>query len=155
MNFTCTADEADQGDRCSRASEMGNKEAEAKISVSMMSHRSLREGCAERVWNSHYRRSFEWKVFGQIEVEMKRSAFVWAVGLVIFPVSGRCDCWGIQVGTHSRFDCAFPVENTGIIIGNRETLDGGACERQESERARRSSDLPRWGWFGDRAVPRM
>ena len=33
--------------------------------------------------------------------------------------------------THGRFDCAFPVEDTGIIICNGETL-GGTCERQVS-----------------------
>ena len=81
-------DKANQGDRCNRVSETGKNKTEAKISMSMMSHRSLRGGCAERVWNSYYRRGFEWKVFGQIEVEMKRSALVWALGLTIVPVSG-------------------------------------------------------------------
>ena len=41
-------DKANQGDRCNRVSETGKKKAEVKISMSMMSHRRLREGCAER-----------------------------------------------------------------------------------------------------------
>ena len=49
----------------------------------------LCEGGAGRIWNSYYRRCLEWEVFGQIEVEMKRSALVWAIRLqVITPVSG-------------------------------------------------------------------
>lgn len=40
---------------------------------------------AGRVWNSNYRRCFEWEVFGQVEVEVKGSTFVWAVGLVVVP----------------------------------------------------------------------
>jgi hypothetical protein len=47
----------------------------------MMSHGSLRGGCAERVWNVYYRRCFEWEVSGQIKVEVKRSSFVRTVGL--------------------------------------------------------------------------
>jgi len=68
--------------------EMGKRKRKKKISMSMMSHRR-RAKRRERVWNSYYRRSFEWEVFGQIEGEMKRSALIWAVGLVIGPVSER------------------------------------------------------------------
>ena len=87
------ADKATQGDRCDRVSETGKKKTEAKISMSMMSHRSWHEGCAERVWNSYYRRSFEWKVFRQIEVEMKRSALIWTLGLAVISVSGSMGCF--------------------------------------------------------------
>ena len=137
------ADKANQGDRCDRVSETGKKKTEAKISMSMISHSGLREGRAERVWNSYYRRSFEWKVFGQIEVEMKRPAFVWALGLATITVSGSVEgflgCWRGASWTHGRFDCAFPVEETGIVICDRETLKGGTYERQESEWTRRLS----------------
>lgn len=64
---------------------------------------------------------------------MKRSAFVWAVGLVIIPLSRGCDILGYSSWTHSRFDCAFPVEDTGVIVCYREALDCGAFERQESK----------------------
>ena len=142
MNFTY-AHKANQCDRFDRVSEMGKKETEAKTGVSMMSHRSLREGCAERAWNSYYRRCFEWKVFGQIEVEMKRPTFVWALGLATITVSGSVEdflgCWRGASWTHGRFDCAFPVEETGIVICDRETLKGGTYERQESEWTRRLS----------------
>ena len=128
-------DKANQGDRCNRVSEMRKGGKEAKIGMSMMSHRSLREGCAKRAWNSYYRRCFEWEVFGQIEVEMKHSAFVWAFGLVIVSTSANVrfflGCWRGD-WAYCRLDRAFPVEETGIIICNRETLDSRAYERQES-----------------------
>ena len=63
---------------------------ETKIGMSMMSHRSLRGGCADRAWN-FYRRCFEWEVLGQIEAEVKRSSFVRTVGLAIVPVNKRRD----------------------------------------------------------------
>lgn len=92
-------DKANQGDRCNRVSEMRKGGKEAKIGMSMMSHRSLREGCAKRAWNSYYRRCFEWEVFGQIEVEMKYSAFVWAFGLVIVSTSANVRFfWGAGGG---------------------------------------------------------
>ena len=53
------------------------------------------------------------------------------------------DYLGRVVGTHSRLDRAFPVEEAGILICNREALDGEACERQESEWVGWPSDLPR------------
>ena len=40
-------------------------------------------------WNSNYRRRFEWEVFRQVQLEVKRSAFIWTVGLAIGPVGER------------------------------------------------------------------
>ena len=63
---------------------------------------------------------------------MKRSAFVWAVGLdATGSVSERCEIFE-GIGAYGRFDCAFPVEETGVVIADRETLDG-PFERQAGE----------------------
>ena len=57
---------------------------------------------------------------------MEGPALVWALGLdVVSPMSGRMIFRVLeQKWTYGRFDCAFPVEDTGIIIFNRETLSG-------------------------------
>lgn len=56
-----------------------------EMDISVMSHTDVaRRRALERAWN--YRGWFEWKLFGQVEVEAKGSAFVWTIGLVIIPV---------------------------------------------------------------------
>jgi hypothetical protein len=81
LHLSVTPDKGNQGDRCNPMNEVGKHNGEeAKITVSMMSQRSCAKGRAKRAWN--YRRCFEWKVFGKVEVELKGSAFVWALGLV-------------------------------------------------------------------------
>ena len=51
---------------------------------------------------------------------MKRSALVWALRLATVPMSGTAGfflgCWRGGGWTHGCFDCAFPVEEAGIII---------------------------------------
>jgi len=90
--------------------------------VRMMSRRSR----AKEIGNWYYRRCFEWKVFWEIEVEVEGPALVWAIGLdTISPMSGRILFRVLERGwTYGRFDRTFPVEETGIVICNRETLSG-------------------------------
>jgi len=44
FHLWATANKATQGDRCNRANEMGKREAEIKLDVSMMSHGSCAKG---------------------------------------------------------------------------------------------------------------
>jgi len=76
-------------------------------------------------------------------------ALVWAIGLnVTSPISGR-NIFGVveRSWTHGRLDCTFPVEEAGIIICNRETLDGTRRSIKEGERVGLFSELTSMGWL--------
>jgi hypothetical protein len=76
---------------------------------------------------------------------MKRPAFVWAIGLdAIVGERGACVMFRVLEGrwAYGRFDCAFPVEDIGVVTCNRETLDGArASIRPVNERLGRQTRL--------------
>ena len=117
----------------------------------MMSRRSL----AKERRNSYYRRSLEWEVFRQIEVEVERSAFVWAIGLdEVAPASGGCEsfsgCWkgsGLTAALIVHFQLNRPASS--------QLTETPWMGRQASARAGLSSDLLRRDFSRDRSVPRM